>query len=101
MEFDDARHRAEMVLAEAETDVPLKLNLELVQSNRHFWVFPFNSVAWLEHNDVSALVPSGPIVVDQASGDTWIAPSAQPVADYIRGLEAEHGIEHSPLAAHQ
>ena len=55
-------------------------------------MFPFNTVAFLEHRDLLNSIPTGPLIVPKDGSEPWVAPSAYPVETILDEYEREHGI---------
>ena len=94
MDLNEAVATAERALRGAErADLPLR------QAPREFWlerswcyVFPFNTVAFFDHNDLRNSIPAGPLVVPKDGTTPWGAPSAPPIERFLEAYEQEHGI---------
>jgi hypothetical protein len=95
VDLDEAVALATRELREIERpDVPLRLTDPGPAWAERSWcyVFGFNSVAYLDHDDVGAMVPSGPIVVNKDGSGAWVLPSALPRDEALDLYEREHGL---------
>lgn len=95
MDLDEAVELATRRLREMERpDLPLRLDDPDKTWSERSWcyVFAFNSVAFLDHRDWEAMVPSGPIVVNKDGSGVWILPSALPPDQALDLYEREHGL---------
>lgn len=95
MDLDEAVALATRELREIErTDLPLRLgDPERTWTERSWcYVFGFNSVAFLDHDDFTKMVPSGPIVVHKDGSAVWVLPSALPRDQALDLYEREHGL---------
>ena len=73
-------------------DLPLRLDPATPWAQRSWcYVFSFNSVAFLDHDDVGAFIPTGALVVNKDRSDVWITPSAFPVDQALDQYERQHG----------
>jgi hypothetical protein len=95
VDLDEAVALATRELREIERpDLPLRLDdPEKTWAERPWcYVFGFNSVAYLDHGQWDAMVPSGPIVVNKDGSGVWVLPSALPRDEALDLYEREHGL---------
>ena len=94
MNLDEAVAAAERELRAMENpDLPLRLDSrELWQERSWCYVFPFNSVAFLDRDEILQVIPTGPLIVPKNGSEPWVSPSAFPVKQVLDEYERDHGI---------
>lgn len=87
---EEARARAQALLDEGPTSVPVAI-LDDVLESPSYWVFFFNSVAFIESGDfLHALAGNAPIVVPKDGGSITRFFTGRNPEDQLAELEASH-----------
>lgn len=92
-----ARELALGHLAESEREgaVPLALLEDRTLPLSYGWVFFYQSRAWVEHGDVSAIVGGNAPLLVTSQGELYVLGTAHPVEHYLREFERS-GNPHAP-----
>ncbi|RVX37916.1 immunity protein 35 of polymorphic toxin system [Nonomuraea polychroma] len=100
MEIEQAKVLAERYLARFSTaEEPLAFyDDESVDDLGWCFVFPWNTVRYIETRDISHVRGPGygPIVVVKDSGDTWMMGGFAPEDEQLSAYAAKHGISPGP-----
>ena len=95
MDLDEAVALATRELRAMERpDLPLRLADPVKTWSERSWcyVFGFNSVAFLDHGDINAMIVTGALVVNKDRSRIWVTPTAWPASVALDRYEQEHGL---------